>query len=588
MLEDLFGGGVGESASPFGGHGGGGEADPFGGGGMERDDTFGGGGEFGRRGGAFGGEYGGAFGNEFAAEQPAEGPNNQGFQFPTAEEQRYADRAFHLLGLEVEKLSAEESERVKKLGLKGGVRIASNAGPNNATRAPWVQNGDLLVGLHASPITGLKDLYELLGRDDLQEYQPMKMYVVRRPHTESDDPFGGGFGGEERPPSRDEVISGRIYPDEKAWQATQPELEAAPLWPQVDPTKPSPAQADAASSGLAPGAVLYDGKTFDEWRGLWKQELNPERRIEAVQALGAFASNGYAEEATEAILDVAGEYDFASTAGTFGELKQEILAQLDGRRGPKAGQVAWSLTMHRYGRDPDRYQALMVRLIYGVHENNGRQDELFELAESEDKQIAGAALVRLAVLYGDDPRFPDLLDRNLQSSDPERVADGLRAIGTTKHWPQEADRALLHPNLKVQALARRVAGGLDPNRYREIAERATSLLTAAEDQADQIALCRALAALRRASTKGARGATEALIQSQDETLKYAALVATLVVTNPDVHPTASNYSRSPVFQSFAKELGVTAPVAMGRLGSPEWEAFLQRINNEIAVVQSGR
>lgn len=57
-------------------------------------------------------------------------------------------------------------------------------------------------------------------------------------------------------------------------------------------------------------ALRYDGKTFEEWRIALVTELKPELRIEGIKALSAFGVNGYAAEATTAILDVVRVYDY--------------------------------------------------------------------------------------------------------------------------------------------------------------------------------------------------------------------------------------------------------------------------------------
>src|SRR5690606_4466922 len=65
---------------------------------------------------------------------------------------------------------------------------------------------------------------------------------------------------------------------------------------EAEPIKPAPPQ------------LLYDGRTFDDWRTEWKTELKTENRTEAIKALRAFGRAGYGKEATEAILEVAEEY----------------------------------------------------------------------------------------------------------------------------------------------------------------------------------------------------------------------------------------------------------------------------------------
>jgi hypothetical protein len=61
---------------------------------------------------------------------------------------------------------------------------------------------------------------------------------------------------------------------------------------------------------IAKEDLRYDGKTFDEWKVLLQTELKPERRAEAIRALGAFAPKGYTKEAAVAILEAMREIDF--------------------------------------------------------------------------------------------------------------------------------------------------------------------------------------------------------------------------------------------------------------------------------------
>ena len=51
-------------------------------------------------------------------------------------------------------------------------------------------------------------------------------------------------------------------------------------------------------------AYRYDGKTFDQWRTAMVTELKPERRVEALVAMKAFGTRGYAKEAVPAILSL--------------------------------------------------------------------------------------------------------------------------------------------------------------------------------------------------------------------------------------------------------------------------------------------
>jgi len=50
--------------------------------------------------------------------------------------------------------------------------------------------------------------------------------------------------------------------------------------------------------------LRYDGKSFDEWRGLLQTELSPERRQVAVEAIADLGRQGYDREAAEALVQM--------------------------------------------------------------------------------------------------------------------------------------------------------------------------------------------------------------------------------------------------------------------------------------------
>jgi len=58
----------------------------------------------------------------------------------------------------------------------------------------------------------------------------------------------------------------------------------------------------------------YDGKPFSYWQSYWKTELKAERRIDALWAMAAFGSRGYAREAVEVILEMLNEVSTESLA----------------------------------------------------------------------------------------------------------------------------------------------------------------------------------------------------------------------------------------------------------------------------------
>ncbi len=68
--------------------------------------------------------------------------------------------------------------------------------------------------------------------------------------------------------------------------------------------------------------LLYGGKDFNAWRETLLTDLKPEVRVEAINALGAFSANGYAEEATTVILDVMRKYDYLTYDSEDGKVIQ--------------------------------------------------------------------------------------------------------------------------------------------------------------------------------------------------------------------------------------------------------------------------
>ena len=114
-------------------------------------------------------------------------------------------------------------------------------------------------------------------------------------------------------------------------------------------------------------AFLYDGKTFEQWCNLWKRELNPERRIEAINAMAAFSRAGRGEEAVNAILDVAAEYDFSTIDpdDPEGKLKERIIKLFTDYPGAGAYQDPWlPIVLDRMQAAPDKWRPLVDMLLY--------------------------------------------------------------------------------------------------------------------------------------------------------------------------------------------------------------------------------
>ena len=129
----------------------------------------------------------------YGTPEPIASDSTKPFSFPSLEEQKAADLAFKLLGVELERLTPEELQQVREAGYEGGLRVAYGmpAGPFglNDTTGRLMQS-NLLVGLHVWPITSLEDVLKVLARDDLDELSPLKFYALR------DDTTKGGWNYE--------------------------------------------------------------------------------------------------------------------------------------------------------------------------------------------------------------------------------------------------------------------------------------------------------------------------------------------------------------------------------------------------------
>src|SRR5262249_39992258 len=132
----------------------------------------------------------------------------------------------------------------------------------------------------------------------------------------------------------------------------------------------SPNENSSQSTGSTAdkSALRYDGKTFDEWHRAWQTELSTDKRMQAVKALAAFGAHGYGKEAADAILDVAGEYDFyIINSDAEGKLKETIIDQLTPEYRPQTLVKFWLPELAaRVERDPKKWKDLASNLFYRV------------------------------------------------------------------------------------------------------------------------------------------------------------------------------------------------------------------------------
>ncbi|MBN2023604.1 MAG: HEAT repeat domain-containing protein [Pirellulales bacterium] len=115
-----------------------------------------------------------------------------------------------------------------------------------------------------------------------------------------------------------------------------PAVSAAPAEPAAAdlPVLPPPTAPETAS--------MYDGLAFFQWKSIWRRELKPERRTEAVRAMAAFAGSGKGPEAVREIVEMMREYDVSMIGdNAVGKLKQAAInafstSGVDGFRVPPA------------------------------------------------------------------------------------------------------------------------------------------------------------------------------------------------------------------------------------------------------------
>lgn len=193
------------------------------------------------------------------------------------------------------------------------------------------------------------------------------------------------------------------------------------------------------------GGLLYDGKTFGEWQELWKSELKVERRMEAIEALAAFARSGMGREAADTLLDVAGQYDFRTIDGSpEGKLKGRLVELLTSGSSSRVEPSVWLPALReRLAADPSRWRAIAAKLLDEFNAVN-RLDEPSRqmLLEMGGDTKYGPISIFLRPLYrgGDerDQQVTQLLRQALTGPDRENAISALSLVGfdDLERWPE--------------------------------------------------------------------------------------------------------------------------------------------------------
>jgi hypothetical protein len=403
--------------------------------------------------------------------------------------------------------------------------------------AAWndIQPGDVLTKVeefNASTVPQLASILKTLG----EGYRgPKKVDVDFFRKTSFNNGFGIKVQFQLSPASSDTSKSG---------QSDQPTGELSAQSPVVE-QKPT-------QTKIYKGKLRYNGKSFDEWRNSWQTELSHEKRIEAVRALAAFGANGFGKEASQAILDVAGEYDFSVIENDIeGGLKQAILRTLNpGANKPSLAKYWVPDLAERINKDPSKWKWLTFHLFKSLTTDDeavlATLQSLAENGPAEVKTFALDAMVRSIMARNGGPEFDDktraVVSRALQSKDAATIK---QTIPILVYYPQpggdvpfaghlvfmpEVVSLLFHADESVKQNMRSYLGFLEE---KDAAPLAKSLLEILQDKSRErghIDAIRALASFggRHAETLKKLGANKELTAVCKRTAERQTLMAAVV------------------------------------------------------------
>ena len=316
--------------------------------------------------------------------------------------------------------------------------------------------------------------------------------------------------------------------------------------------QPAATEPQPPSDGNA--IYLYDGKPFDEWRNLWQHELKTERRIEAINALAAFGRAGKATEAAEAILDVAGEYDFRETntktpEGRLHEAVRDALRKMPTNqwlpslvaRGGDAGETATR----------DNYRQLLTVLLPWIDRFDPKSLEIIvSLAKSPERELREAAVAKL--LQADStlekPETLHLVRAALTGEQPSTMILHQLGFRHLDKVPEQMD-LLFHANPRVQMQVRQLLASphavtFQPevlNPIVTVMQRLLPILNDPERPNDRVAAIRAIAAGAQLYSQGELAQQkhqvierlQTILREGDDELLAPALVALSRLTASD-------------------------------------------------------
>lgn len=427
-----------------------------------------------------------------------------------------------------------------------GVRVV-DVEPGSTAAWNDVQSGDALYEIGGFQITSLKDLESVIKT--IGESFKTKKYGCS--FFRKDPDRGGNHVN-----SNFQVIFKDTSSESGGHSAPQAEIRADKLTVTLTPDDNSKQQPSTRESDKK--SLRYDGKSFNEWRNSWQTELSHEKRLAAVKALAAFGANGYGKEASTAILDVAGEYDFQFLdSEPEGKLKQgviDVLASSAYYRPSLAKYWIPDLTA-RMRKEPKRWNNLASHLFYELRTYDPQVvAEIESLAASDLPELRSVALTNLVYSrregYGGtqfDDKTRALLLTALKSKDVEEIKNALSLLlygpagsgggggGGGPKWKllflPELIPLLFHADESVRQLTRDRLRYASEKDAPAVLEAIVAVLKDKSRERDHIDAIRAITALGVAAqssmqkTGAARELTELCKRTEDRKLLIAALVA---------------------------------------------------------------
>jgi hypothetical protein len=374
-------------------------------------------------------------------------------------------------------------------------------------------------------------------------------------------------------------------------------------------TVTTPAQ--GAETGRSPdpdGAqkpnLRYDGKTFDEWRNAWQTELSTAKRLEAVKALAAFGANGYGKDAAEAILEVAGQYDWTSIGGNkmIEPLQNACVEALAGpsfgepRAVPQRIPVGDAMpAISAAARSGNQRQKMFLTYVLPYLEMPESIELRLILSKDQDATVRKYALPTLPTLGydGHDEKVSARIREALKSDDPDEVAAAMRVVwpspnpkqataGEPYPYLEELGKWIFSPHAPVRKQARNLATSLKGADATHMTDVALAVLKDDSKKEQHIEAIRALAALGP-NAKSAVDTLRPLVKSENQPIAVATNFALTRILRP------AEYNRL-LYDELGKRFELGWEVEGRSLGRPsgekqeEYEAFQRAANDELRQV----